>query len=249
MNWSKRSREFMMYSFMLPIACLIGCSSASFIKSDVKGPYKHDDLTNGSSIGTVKHGSFTEEGWKPGTDGSIMYELPGIAQGTIELVVTGLNRSDAESIFLTMYERGDLNYADPYVILNPFRVTLSLNNFNETPQSPFDFLWTIKEFPAGTDPEDRYVAGLPLGGGGYEKNIMADYTPVFPDAENTITIDWKYGKAQLFFNGKKIAEHDYRPLIYDPQAIILVVGKTPGAETFGLEHLVIHSVTVSLPGI
>lgn len=226
-----------------------GCFHNSFIKTKIDGPYLHDDLTNGSSKGMVQGGVFDKAGWKPGSDGSITYNVPGVAQGAVEISTLGLNRSDAKSIFITMYEPAQLNYADPYIIHNPYRVTVSLNNFTQTPQSPFDFLWTIKEFPAGTAVENRYVAGLPLGGSGYEQTIQSDMAPVFPESLNSVRIEWKYGKAGLYFNGKLLAEHDYRPRVFSPQSLKLVVGKTPGTASFGLEHLTVTSVTVTLPGV
>jgi hypothetical protein len=132
--------------------------------------------------------------------------------------------------------------------MNPYLVQVSLNNFTQTPQSPFSFLWTLKEFPAGTSADDHYVKGLPLGGGGYENTIESKYAPVFPESANTVQIKWGIGKSGLYFNGKLIAEHNYRPKVFNPDSLKLVVGKTPGG-SINLEHIVIKSVTVSLPGV
>lgn len=249
MNWRISTYTAWLYSVIVLFALQQGCINGSFYKPNIKGPYLHDDLTKGSSKGMVKGGMFDKTGWEPGTDGSITYDVPGVAQGAVEINTIGLNRSDAKSIFITMFEPAQYDYADPYVIHNPYLISVALNNFTQTPQSPFDFLWTMKEFPAGTASENRFVAGLPLGGGGYEKTIQAEMAPVFPESQNVLRIEWKYGKAGLFFNGKKLAEHDYRPRVFNPQSLRLVVGKSPGVDSFGLEHVVIKSVTVSLPGV
>lgn len=247
MKLHKMVNYLSVFCLILGTLSLQGCYK-SFTKADIEGPYLLDDLTDGSSKGMVKGGMFVDGGWKPGTDGSITYDVPGVAQGAVQITAIGLNRSDATSIFMTLYETAELDYAEPFVVMNPYLVQVSQNNFTDTPQSPFSFLWTLKEFPAGTSSEDRYIAGLPAGGGGYENTIQSKYAPVFPDSENTVKIEWRFGKAGLYFNGKLLAEHDYRPRVFNPSSLKFVVGKTPGG-SIELEHIVVKSVTVSLPGV
>lgn len=235
------------FCMILLVQGLQGCYK-SFTKTHFDGPYLFDDLSGGSSKGKVKGGTFVDGGWKPGSDGSITYDVPGVAQGAVQLTATGLNRSDATSVFMTLFETAEYDYAEPFVVMNPYLVQVSLNSFAESPQSPFGFLWTLKQFPAGTADENRYVAGLPLGGGGYEQTIQSNSAPVFPDSANTVRIEWRFGKAGLYFNGKLLAEHDYRPSVFNPDALKFVVGKTPGG-SINLDHIVIKSVTVSLPGV
>ena len=234
----------------LGLLCVLlqGCGNESFIKANIKGPYLRDDLSKGSSVGMVEGGTFTKDGWMPGKDGSITYDIPGLPQGSVEAVVKDLYRSNPSSTFLTLYEPGGGNYTNPYIRLNPYLVKVSMINFQEAPRQPFRFLWTLKNFPAGTDPLQRYVAGIPENGTGYEQILPSRYVPVEPAQEYTVQAAWMHGRAQLFLNGEKICEHNYRPFIFAPAALKLVVGKSPG-QSFDLGGSVISEVIVRFPGV
>ena len=163
-----------------------GCSSISYMKEKVKNPFINETLTRGFSVGAVDGGEFTKEGWQPGESGTLTYNLPGMPQGIIEFVVKGLDRSGQAGTFLTLVEPGGGKYADPYILYNPFRVTVALNSHQSRPETPFDFLWTIKRFPPGTKPLQRYVKGIPQGVDGYEKVEKSGYVPIYPDQTYTL---------------------------------------------------------------
>lgn len=225
------------------------CATGSFDKTDMKGPYIGDDLSKGTTAGAADGGSFTMEGWSPGVDGSIAYDMAGIAQGAVEIGVIGLDRTKPGDVFLTMFEPYDSRYADPYIVHNPYRVSVSLVEFEQAPESPFDFLWTIKNFPPGTDEDTMYAEGLPANVEGYEQTIASEPAPLYPDKEHTVRIEWSMGKARLYLDGTPLAEHNYRPLTYSPESLRLVIGKTPGADSFKMPDIVFTRVTVSLPGV
>lgn len=226
-----------------------GCISGPYLKRSVTGPQIDDPLRNGVSVGTVEGGEFVKEGWRPGADGYIRYELPPMPQGMISMDVTGLSRTAPDTILFTLYEDVPMKYVDPYVIKNPFLATLTARNFQEAPDSPFDFLWTIKNFPAGTEEENMYVDGIPEGVPGYERTLISSPMPIFPDKTYRIQVVWEYGKAKLIVNDEVLAEHDYKPLVYDADSLVLVVGKSPLAKSFGAEDMILSNVWASYPSI
>ena len=137
-----------------------------------------------------------------------------------------------------MFEKPPFEYASPYIIYNPFRVTLSIKNFERNPASPFEFLWTIKNFPATTVGDDRYVKGLPNGVEGIEKSILSNNIPVFPDQISKIKIEWMHGIARFLVNQQLAGEINYQPFTYNPKNLRVVFGKTPGVDSFDSPDLV-----------
>jgi len=227
----------------------MGCSNVSYLTRNVKGPFFKDPLKGDSSIAVVENGLFTKSGWQPGEDGQLIYDLSIMPQGMISLDVTGLNRTASDSAFLTLFEVTNSKYAEPFISKNPYKIELSLNNNVTNPESPFNFLWTMKDFPEGTNLDDRYVDGIPDGVRGYENMMASAPMPIFPDQTYRIQIKWKSGKAQLLVNGELLAEHDFEPLIFNAAKLKLVIGKSPCDNSFDLSDITISNVWVSFPSI
>jgi len=224
-----------------------GCLEESFIKAKVKSPIISDSLKGSAGVGKVDGGEFTKEGWMPGPEGRLVYDLPGMTQGLIVFDAKGLDRSAKNSTFFTLYEPTDLgDYADPYILFNPYRVTLTLNTY---PKPAFDFLWTIKKFPAAAAPIDHYVNGLPEGVEGIETTVSSADVPVFPDQTCKITIAWSLGEATLSLGEKTIAIAKYAPRLYDAQSLRAVFGRSPGMGELDLKNLVISNVAITFPGM
>ncbi len=245
LSWNTITSLFLCAAFI----GTMGCSNVSYLKRNVKGPFFKDSLKGGSSIAIVENGAFTKSGWSPGKDGQLVYDLSIMPQGMISLDVTGLNRTAGDSIFLTLFEAPDSKYADPFISKNPYKIQLSLNNNVTNPESPFNFLWTMKTFPEGTDSESRYIDGIPEGVRGYEKMITSAPMPIFPDEVYRIQLKWKSGKAQLLVNGQLLAEHDYEPLVFNAGKLRLVIGKSPVGDVFDLSDITISNVWVSFPSV
>lgn len=237
------------FCLCLAVLWTSGCSELEVKKSSIKRPVISDQLHGVETIGKMTGGEFTKDGWKPGADGAISYDLPGMPQGRISITLAGLSRSVPETIFLTLYEPAELEYPDPFILLNPYRITLALNNFQESPDSPFEWLWTIKNFDPATPNEARYTAELPGGDQVYQKTVSANRTPIFPDETYTITMEWKNGKAVLYLNRTVIAEQRYAPVLFNPKALKLVIGKSPGIETFGMRDVTFKKIEVTFPGM
>lgn len=234
-------------SIGLGILLLIGCFGPGYVKNPIRDPLVNDPLKGGSIASEAEYGSFSKEGWQPGERGVLMYELPGMPQGLIQFDVTGLSRTQQDTIFVTLYEPNNSKYADPFILKNPFRITLALNNFYTAPDSPFSFVWTAKNFPAGTTEENRYVDGIPESIRGYQENKLSDRLPIYPNATYTIRIEWRSGKAQLFVNDQLLAVHEYAPVLFNPKKLSLVLGHSPGISQFDLENITFSNVVVKFP--
>ena len=225
-----------------------GCATSSYDKVSIKGPYIQENLAAGASAGTVDGGEFTAEGWKPGPNGTLTYDLPGMSQGVVECELRGLSRTERSTVLFTLYEPGEWSYADPYILHNPYRVTVTLKNYHEAPRAPFETLWTIKHFSATTEPEDRYVEGIPEDGQGFEDTALSSNAPIFPDMTYTLRLEWKHGITTLSLNGQVLSRQVYRPLLFNPSSLRLVLGRSPGMELFSQSNLVFSSAKVAFPG-
>ena len=243
------SRIICVFFLVLTVLWTTGCSELEVKKRSIKGPIISDNLTGGELAATVTGGTFTKQGWKPGADGTLVYNLPGMPLGRITVTATGLNRSVQETVFLTLYEPTELDYADPFVLQNPYRITLALKNFQQSPDSPFDWLWTIKSFSQGTPNERRYSSALPQSGQSYQKKVKADRMPIFPDETYKIILEWKNGKAVLQLNRTILAEQQYAPVLFNAQSLRLIVGKSPGLDTFDMGDVTFSNVEVTFPGL
>lgn len=249
MKWRLSGYSIVGVLLMAVLLGMVGCSRETYIKRNVKGPLLRDVLTRGTSVGSAEGGTFSKAGWQPGAEGSITYDLPAMPQGFISMEVTGLSRMAPDAILLTLFEIPEMNYTDPYVIQNPYLITLKARNFQNAPESPFDFLWTIKNFPAGTDDENRYVDGIPEGVLGYQKTLASAPMPLFPTDRYIIQVEWFSGKARLYVNGQILAEHVYNPILFGADRLRLVVGKSPLEESFAQEGIIISNVLVSYPTV
>ncbi|MFB3788372.1 MAG: hypothetical protein ACE15F_18590 [bacterium] len=226
-----------------------GCGGQTIIKRSVSGTITEDSLKGGSPAAAVVGGTFTKEGWQPGPDGSLTYSFSGIPQGLIAFDVKGLNRNARDTIFLTLYEPAESAYADPFILLNPYRCTLTLKNYQTAPRSPFEFLWTIKNFPSGTPDENRYIEGVPEGTTSYQQTQASAEMPIYPNQKYTIQLEWLHGKVVLSVNGQTLAEHRYEPVLFTPKSLRLVLGKSPGAAFFDLPDITISNVKIAFPTI
>lgn len=244
-----RLKKFLgLFALCCTIALCVGCFEDSFIKADVEGPLVSDPLIGSTSVGKVNQGKFTEEGWTPEQYGSITYNLPGMTQGFISFDVKGLNRAGKTGVIFTMIEPSQWGeYADPYVLFNPYRVTLTLKSYEESPQSTFDFLWTIKQFPGATAPLDHYVEGIPENADGYQETVSTGNVPVYPEETTHIQVKWSLGKSELWVNGNVVAEHSYRPLLYNPSTTRVIIGHSPGMGPLEIDGLVFSNVEISFP--
>ncbi|HQH74177.1 MAG TPA: hypothetical protein PK360_19025 [bacterium] len=233
--------------FILVMAA--GCGGQTIIKRPVSGTIIEDPLTGGSQAAAVEGGTFTKKGWQPGPEGSLTYSFSGIPQGLIQFDVTGLDRNAQDTIFLTLFEPAESAYDDPFIRLNPYRITLTLKNFQAAPHSPFEFLWTIKNFPSGTPDENRYIEGVPEGTASYQQTKASAEMPIYPNQKYTIQLEWLRGKAVLSVNGKALAEHRYEPVLFTPKSLRLVLGKSPGVASFDLPDITISNVKAAFPTI
>ncbi|HOJ60821.1 MAG TPA: hypothetical protein PK878_11085 [bacterium] len=224
-----------------------GCGGQTIIKRSVDGMIIEDSLAGGSKAALVDGGLFTKDGWQPGAEGSLTYDFSGIPQGLISFDVKGLNRNAPDTIFLTLFEPADSAYADPFILLNPYRSTLTLKNFQAAPHSPFEFLWTIKNFPSGTPDDSRYIEGLPEGGTSYRQAKASAEMPIFPDQKYTIRLEWLRGKVTLSVNGQALAEHRYEPVLFTPKSLRLVLGRSPGIASFDLPDITFSNVKIAFP--
>jgi hypothetical protein len=146
-----------------------------------------------------------------------------------------------------MYEKGYMDYYDPYVVHNPYLVQVKMKHFEDAPQSPFDLAWRIKNFPADTTPENLYVENAPSDVPVYDKIANSDYVPVYPTEKYQIKVEWKNGIAKLFINDELVAEHTYRPLVFKPSQLMLVLGNVNPTEEFSLPEITYTDVMVSFP--
>lgn len=242
------------YSFIglllaIGVMGMAGCDDSAYLKRSVKGPMIRDGLTNGKSVGVNENGYFTKTGWQPGKEGALIYNLPAMTQGQISMDITGLSRTDPDSILLTLFEEPEMNYVEPYIVNNPYLIALTAKNFQDSPDSPFEFLWSIKNFPTGTPDESRYTEGVPEGVPGYQKALPSKPVPILKEKTYTVQIQWLYGKARLLVNGEIVAEHSFAPLVFGSKNMRLVIGKSPLAKTFNANNLTISNVWISYPTI
>lgn len=89
-----------------------------------EGVLVFDPLTNGSSVGNVGGGEFTEQGWKViASSNFILYDLPTIENGSVEFDITGLDirnpTRDARHLFIMWDPSVSSDFTS-----NPFRVSL-----------------------------------------------------------------------------------------------------------------------------
>lgn len=228
-------------------AVLAGCIQAPYKELVYKNPYILDRLDKGGSIAVVEGGEFTPDGWRAGENGSLTYSLPMMTQGVIEIEASGLSLVEEGDVFLTLFEPVTSRYADPFVTKNPYLAKAAIYNHLTSPNTSFSLDWRIKDFPPGTAEDVYYSDEEPEAF--YQDSESSGVVAIYPDELHTITLKWMNGKARMFVDGQMIVEHNYAPLIYNPDAIQLVIGKTPGAKQFAQENLTVKQVKVTFPGM
>jgi hypothetical protein len=120
-----------------------------------------DPLTNGSSVGSVRGGEFTPDGWRvTALDDYIRYEIPPTSNGFVEWENLGLrrNNADAEAYMLfAMWDPGSGEFR-----ANPFRVNIQkLDTQHNPPYVRLRFISDGDERNTGYnfldwDPAQRY---------------------------------------------------------------------------------------------
>ena len=73
--------------------------------------------------------------------------------------------------------------------------------------------------------------------------------PIFPDETYKIILEWKNGKAVLQLNRTILAEQQYAPVLFNAQSLRLIVGKSPGLDTFDMGDVTFSNVEVTFPGL
>lgn len=245
--YNRISLLFCLVAAVVLTAGMAGCLQAPFKEPIVKSPLVRDNLATGRVSGVAHNGEFVRKGWRVGESGTLTYDLPLMTQGVIEFEASGLSRAAQDTIFLTLFEPNNRRYIEPYITHNPYRATLSTRNFDASPNSTFDFLWTLKAFPESIDSEQRYVVGVPEGVPAYEAVESTGNFPLYPNETHVLRVEWRNGLARFFIDGRLAAEHNYRPLVYNPRQLRVVFGRSPGADVYDLPDLTIHRVLISYP--
>lgn len=229
----------------IAVVSMVGCANFPWKEMDVEGPLLEESLAGGSQAGENEFGTFTEDGWQPGPEGSLIFTMPGMTQGLVEFDVTGLNRSVEDTVILTMVEEPPSEYLDPFIIHNPYKVLLTLNNFQDSPRSPFSFLWTAKNFGIGTPEDTIYSESIPENA--YVEEVDSRQFPIFLNETYRIKVEWYNGVATMSIDDEVIARHQYRPVIYQPSALTVILGKTPTEKTFNLPDLTYSDLLITFP--
>lgn len=224
-----------------------GCVQAPYQDPVVSAPIVDDPLTNGRTTAERDGGHFIREGWQPGYEGSLTYSLPVMTQGVIEFEAKGLSRAQEATRFLTIFETPPGEYVEPYINKNPYLVTLSTLAYSEHPDASLGWLWTMKSFADGLDEEERYVSGIPDNATGYEQTAMSSEISLYPDEFHSIRMQWRNGVARLTVDGEQVAEHRYRPMVYRPDGLRIVLGKSPLDDSLHLPGMVLRNVKISYP--
>lgn len=249
MNLGKNRLPLWSGCWIAVLALLVaGCAQAPYKESVRLGALVDDALTDGSTSGEMKGGTLTREGWKPGATGMLKYELPGMSQGVISFDVKGLTRKDDASVFLTLFETAQYDFPTPYVTQNPFLASLSAHPYDESPDTTFSFLWTVKPFPQSTPMETVYSDATPEEGA-YEETATTGDIALYPAETHSLTITWSNGVARLIVDGEEVASHVYRPMIYTPDALSVVFGMSPGGSPLSYDDLTISNIEIDYPGV
>ncbi|MBI1388821.1 MAG: hypothetical protein GC154_10285 [bacterium] len=226
---------------------VIGCIQAPYKELIYNNPFIEDNLASGHAAASVEGGTFTSKGWRSGQDGLLTYDLPKMTQGEVILEVSGLSRVASDSVFLSLWSPADSKYADPFITKNPYLITLSTLNYIKHPEASFSFLWTLKNFPAGTTEDVMYSDQKPEAN--YQEIKESTAVSVYPDEFHTIRIVWMNGQARFYFDGDLEVEHSYAPLVFNADALRLAIGNAPGFEGYDLPGLTVRKVVITFPGM
>ena len=163
-----------------------------------------DALTNGSSIGQVRGGEFTSEGWRvKRKQDFIRYEIGSIPEGFIEWENLGLvaqNRAGDQFMLLGMWDPTKGRYRS-----NPYRVHVQKLDTNHSP--PYVRL--------------RWIANGDENDGGF------NFLTWNPDTVYQWRLEWGSEGAskvvRLFLNGQSIIRIDYERT-YNPSTLYVELG-------------------------
>jgi hypothetical protein len=156
-----------------------------------------DSLTNGMSVGSVRGGSFTPDGWRINNlDEYIRYEVPPTSNGFVEWENTGLRRDNADPEAYMLFAMWDP--ASGEFRTNPFRVNIQKLDNNHNP--PYVRL--------------RFISD------GDERNTGYNFLDWNPGERYRWRVEWGPGTsrnvARVFVNDAQVMEVEYTP-DYEPR--------------------------------
>lgn len=151
-----------------------------------------DSLTNGTSVGSVRGGEFTPNGWQINNlDEYIRYEIPPTSNGFLEWENLGLRRTNAEADAYMLFAMWDP--ASGEFRTNPFRVNMQKLDTNHNP--PYMRL--------------RFISD------GDERNTGYDFLDWDPSRRYRFRVEWGPGtnrnEARVFIDGVDVMQVEYTP--------------------------------------
>jgi hypothetical protein len=163
-----------------------------------------DLLTNGTSVGTVRGGTFTADGWRiDNLDDYIRYEIPSTASGFVEWENLGLRRENANAeayMVFAMWDPGSGEFRT-----NPFRVNIQKLDSQHNP--PYVRL--------------RFISD------GDERNTGYNELDWEPSQRYRWRVEWGPGtdrnEARVFVNGIEEMQVVYTP-VYEPKTHWIEMG-------------------------
>jgi hypothetical protein len=163
-----------------------------------------DLLTNGTSVGSVRGGEFTPEGWKINNlDEYIRYEIPPTSSGFVQWENLGLRRTNADAEAYMMFAMWDPSSGD--FRANPFRVNIQKLDTQHNP--PYVRL--------------RFISD------GDERNTGYNFLDWDPSQRYRWRVEWgpaaERNAARVFVNGVEVMQVAYTPA-YEPRTHFVEMG-------------------------
>ncbi len=163
-----------------------------------------DPLTNGTSVGSVRGGEFTPDGWKINNlDEYIRYEIPPTSSGFVEWENLGLRRTNADAEAYMMFAMWDPGSGE--FRTNPFRVNIQKLDTQHNP--PYVRL--------------RFISD------GDERNTGYNFIDWDPSQRYRWRVEWGPGTdrnaARVFVNGIEVMQVAYTP-VYEPRTHFVEMG-------------------------
>lgn len=163
-----------------------------------------DPLTNGTSIGSVRGGEFTPDGWRINNlDDYIRYEIPSTSAGFVEwenLGLRGANENAEAYMMFAMWDPGSGEFRT-----NPFRVNIQKLDTQHNP--PYVRL--------------RFISD------GDERNTGYNFLDWEPSQRYRWRVEWGPGTdrntARVFVNGIEVMQVTYTP-VYEPRTHTVEMG-------------------------
>lgn len=156
-----------------------------------------DPLTNGTSVGSVRGGEFTSDGWRINNlDEYIRYEIPSTSSGFVEWENLGLRRTNADPEAYMMFAMWDPGSGE--FRTNPFRANIQKLDTNHNP--PYVRF--------------RFISD------GDERNTGYNELDWEPSQRYRWRVEWGPGtdrnEARVFVNGIEVMGVEYTP-DYEPR--------------------------------